>query len=157
MKDLKIGLLPHPSLADYVPEMDLGQHVEILSWDDKPFAQFVHESAILVTDYSSTAFEAAYASVPVVYFQFDQEAIKAGPHTYDVGYFDFYEDGFGPVTTDLATAVAAVIELATVGMNSEYKERTEQTFKYLDSGTSDRVYRAIARLLRPAKRNEVLN
>lgn len=151
-----IGLLPHPSLTDYVAEMDLSPAVAVLDWDQKPFAEFVHESAVLVTDYSSTAFEAAYCGVPVVYFQFDQEAIKAGSHTYDVGYFDFEEDGFGPVTIDTETAVQATIASISNSADPKYAVRTQSTFKYLDADNSERVYREMTRLIRPAKPKEVL-
>ncbi|MGP7813386.1 bifunctional glycosyltransferase/CDP-glycerol:glycerophosphate glycerophosphotransferase [Glutamicibacter soli] len=154
--DLKVGLLPHPSLADYVGDMNLNKDVEILDWDRQTFAEYVHESAVLVTDYSSTAFEAAYGKVPVVYFQFDQEAIKAGSHTYDVGYFNFETDGFGPVTTDTDSAVDATIECVVEGLNSLYRARTEATFRYLDTANSERVYQEMRKLIRPAKNREVL-
>ncbi|ALD63761.1 hypothetical protein AFL94_07385 [Arthrobacter sp. LS16] len=151
-----MGLLPHPSLADYVGDMNLNKDVEILDWDRQTFAEYVHESAVLVTDYSSTAFEAAYGKVPVVYFQFDQEAIKAGSHTYDVGYFNFETDGFGPVTTDTDSAVDATIECVVEGLNSLYRARTEATFRYLDTANSERVYQEMRKLIRPAKNREVL-
>lgn len=153
---LRIGLLPHPSLVDYVPEMDLSPDVVVLDWDDKPFSEFVHESAVLITDYSSTAFEAAYCGVPVVYFQFDQEAIKAGSHTYDVGYFDFAKDGFGPVTVDAEAAVAATIASISGNADTKYAARTRATFKYLDAGNSERVYREMTKLVRPAKLKEII-
>lgn len=155
-RNLRIGMLPHPSLAEYVPEMELGTNVTILDWDDKPFADFVHESAVLITDYSSTAFEAAYCGVPVVYFQFDQEAIKSGSHTYDVGYFDFDVDGFGPVTVDAQSAIAAVITSVSGRSDSKYAMRRHRTFQYLDAGNSERVYCEMMGLVRPAKRKEVL-
>lgn len=153
----RIGLLPHPSLAEYVSEMELSPDVAVLDWDQKPFAEFVHESAVLVTDYSSTAFEAAYSGVPVVYFQFDQEAIKSGSHTYDVGYFDFQDDGFGPVTTDAESAVHASIVSITGSVEPKYAARTESTFKFLDAGNSERVYREMTKLIRPAKPKEIIH
>lgn len=154
--DLKVGLLPHPSLADYVNDMSLSPDVEILDWDMQTFAQYIHESAVLVTDYSSTAFEAAYGKVPVVYFQFDQEAIQSGSHTYDVGYFNFETDGFGPVTTDAASAAAASIRCVNEGLDPLYEARIKSTFEYLDTSNSERVYQEMRKLVRPAKNREVL-
>lgn len=154
--NLNIGLLPHPSLADYVEDMNLNSNVEILDWDGQTFAEYIHESAVLVTDYSSTAFEAAYGKVPVVYFQFDQDAIKAGSHTYDVGYFDFESDGFGPVTTDVASAVTSAARCVSEGMDPLYESRIRATFRYLDTMNSERVYQEIRKLIRPAKIREVL-
>ncbi|NAZ17482.1 glycosyltransferase [Glutamicibacter soli] len=155
--DLKVGLLPHPSLAEYVDDMSLNDNVEILDWDKQTFAQYIHESAVLVTDYSSTAFEAAYGNVPVVYFQFDQDAIKAGSHTYDVGYFDFETDGFGPVTTDATSAVDSVVKCVREGIDPLYENRIKATFEYLDTANSERVYQEMRKLIRPAKNKEVFD
>ncbi|MGP5524287.1 bifunctional glycosyltransferase/CDP-glycerol:glycerophosphate glycerophosphotransferase [Glutamicibacter arilaitensis] len=153
--NLKVGLLPHPSLADYVDDMNLDEHVKVLDWDDQPFAEYIRESAVLVTDYSSTAFEAAYGDVPVVYFQFDQEALKSGSHTYDSGYFEFETDGFGPVEVEVSSAIDATIQSIENGQSPEYRARIQSTFVHLDSLNSERVYQEMSKLVRPARHNEV--
>lgn len=71
-------------------------------------------SSILLTDYSSVAFDFGYLKRPVVYTQFDKERFYAS-HTYDEGYFDYERDGFGPVCTDLESTVDALITLIEQG------------------------------------------
>ncbi|WP_171059360.1 bifunctional glycosyltransferase/CDP-glycerol:glycerophosphate glycerophosphotransferase [Arthrobacter crystallopoietes] len=143
-RGLKISMLPHPSLAEYLHEMELPSHVELLTWDDMPFSQLLATSAVVVTDYSSTAFDAAYAELPLVYFQFDRERVLAGEHIYEKGYFDYDKHGFGPVAPDVLTAVSSIEEaLAGDHSKSEYATRRAQTFPYRDGANSERVFKAI--------------
>ena len=68
---LTIGFLPHPNLHDVLNELDLPPHVQPLSYQDHTVQELFARAAVLVTDYSSIAFNAAYIERPVVYFQFD--------------------------------------------------------------------------------------
>ena len=54
---------------------------------------------VVVTDYSSMAFNAAYIDRPLVYFQFDPDTMFGGGHVGRQGYFEYERDGFGPVVT----------------------------------------------------------
>ena len=65
--------------------------------------------ALLVTDYSSVAFNVAYIDRPVVYFQFDRDEMLGGRHVGRKGYFEYERDGFGPVVTDLHAAELAIV------------------------------------------------
>ena len=38
--------------------------------------------AVLITDYSSVAFDMAYLNKALIYYQFDKEAFFSGTHTY---------------------------------------------------------------------------
>ena len=62
-----------------------------------------------MTDYSSVAFNVAYVDAPVVYFQFDRDAVLAGQHIGRAGYFDYERDGFGPVVTTVDEAAIEAI------------------------------------------------
>ena len=46
---------------------------------------------------------------PVVYFQFDPDAVLAGEHIGRAGYFDYERDGFGPVATSTEAAIEAIV------------------------------------------------
>lgn len=63
--------------------------------DTHDVQQLLMESAILITDYSSVAFDMAYMRKCVLYDQFDREEFHR-VH-YGKGYFDFAQMGFGPV------------------------------------------------------------
>lgn len=102
------------------------------------------ENALLVTDYSSVAFDFAYMKKPVVYTQFDKDTFFEG-HAFVEGYFDFEKDGFGPVCMDYKSAVETLIlyikgqcEMAEI-----YKKRVDKFFAHNDRDNCTRVLDAI--------------
>ncbi|EAH7076795.1 capsular biosynthesis protein, partial [Campylobacter jejuni] len=58
------------------------------------------ESSLMITDYSSVAFEMAVLKKPVIYYQFDKNELFSR-HIYTQGYFDYNKDGFGTVVLDI--------------------------------------------------------
>lgn len=105
-------------------------------------------ASLLVTDYSSVAFDFAYLKKPVVYCQFDAEQFFSGEHSYTKGYFSYENNGFGPVCKDLETTVHAIIkEIENNCRNSpEYMQRVEEFYPYFDGKCCERVYQAILKI-----------
>lgn len=104
------------------------------------------EGNLLVTDYSSVAFDFVYLNKPVVYTQFDKESFFAN-HTYDEGYFSYEDDGFGPVTYDYESSVAAIVAAIESGkISDKYRARAKDFFYKMDKNNSKRVYDAIKEL-----------
>lgn len=100
------------------------------------------ESAAMVTDYSTIAFDFAYLKKPIVYTQFDKEEFYE-TQTYDKGFFEYETDGFGPVCYDLDSAVNALIELIDNDCQNKYIDRVENFFVNIDKNNSKRVLDAI--------------
>jgi GT2 family glycosyltransferase len=153
-RGLQVGFLPHPNLQSALPVLDLPAHVEPLAFDGGAIQRLFATAAVLVTDYSSMAFNAAYVDRPVVYFQFDAEQVTSGAHVGRAGYFDYARDGFGPVTDTAAATVAAVREIVARGCvpAPEYVRRIEQTFVQRDGRCCERVVEAVEQLTRRAPR-----
>ncbi|RBL99628.1 hypothetical protein C1H84_14530 [Glutamicibacter soli] len=154
---LEIAFLPHPFLEPYLDELDIPEHIRILSWNELPFAEVLAQTALLITDYSSTAFEAAYIGRPVVYFQFDDDLVLNGAHTYERGYFDYTKDGFGPCVHLPNQVVDAAVSLLEEGEDLLYIRRKHETFKYRDRNNSKRVVSAIRKRIQAEGVGRVLN
>jgi hypothetical protein len=144
---LRIGFLPHPNLQPAMPRLRLPPDVLPLSYEGDVQMLFAR-AAVVVTDYSSIAFNAAFMNRPVVYYQFDQQLVRAGGHTGVSGYFDYQTDGFGPVATELEQAIKGVREAIYFGPEPppEYAARIASTFRFRDAGASKRVAKAIRAL-----------
>ncbi len=101
-------------------------------------------SSVLITDYSSVAFDFAYLRKPVIYTQFDKESFYM-KHTYKQGYFDYERDGFGKVCYDKETTVEALIEMMKNGCRNDekYLKRIEDFYPYHDAHCCRRVYECI--------------
>ena len=144
----RVAFLPHPNIQPVLGKMDLPESVLRLSFDGADVQEYFARSAVLVTDYSSMAFNAAYMDRPVVYFQFDAQRVMAGGHVGRAGYFQYPRDGFGPVVEDVEAAVAAVVDIAENGYAARpvFQERIEATFPMRDGGCCARVTAAIEAL-----------
>ncbi|MDH2444401.1 CDP-glycerol glycerophosphotransferase family protein [Amnibacterium sp. CER49] len=148
----RIVFLPHPNIQPYLDEFDLPKQIVLGRYGDIDVQDAVIRSAVLVTDYSSMAFNAAYLERPVAYFQFDEREYIAN-HTEGPGYYDYRTDGFGPVATtadELVAGIESVLEDADV--RRRYAEVARRTFPVRDGRNSARVYDAILDLGRPVPR-----
>lgn len=147
----RLGFMPHPNLQSILDALDLPAHVERLAFSGTDVQALYGQCALLVTDYSSVAFNVAYLDRPVVYYQFDREAMLGGAHVGRRGYFEYERDGYGPVAEDLATAEAAIVAAIEAGpqVTPEYQARIDAAFPVRDGGASARVVAAIEALDRP--------
>jgi hypothetical protein len=147
----RIGFMPHPNLQSLHGRMELPAHVAPLSFAGVDVQELYGRCALLVTDYSSVAFNTAYLDRPVVYFQFDREAMLGGLHVGRKGYFDYGRDGFGPVAADLQAAEGAIVAAIEHGPRPThtYQERIDATFPLRDGQACARVVAAVEELSRP--------
>lgn len=104
---------------------------------------------MVITEYSSVAFDAAYILRTVVYYQFDRDSMFAGSaHTWGNQYFEHNEDGFGPVCTSPIDLTRALMGLAEHGFQTpgEFQERARRTFPQRDGQCCARVTAAVEAL-----------
>jgi glycosyltransferase involved in cell wall biosynthesis len=142
--DVRIGFLPHPNLQSALAGAALPDHVLRLGFEDDVQELFAR-AAVLVTDYSSMAFNTAYVERPVVYFQFDRDRVLSGEHVGSRGYFDYERDGYGPVVLTVDSALAEV-ERALAGGRTpapQYLERIREAFPTRDGRCCERVVDAV--------------
>ena len=136
----------HPYAAQQVEKFRQQTPVEIITHCN--YSQIFCEAALLVTDYSSVAFDVALLKKPIIYAQFDTDTFFSGDHTYDKGYFEYERDGFGPVCMDLETTVDAVIHCLKNGCEVEtvYRERMEACFGQQPENRCQAVLDAVRKL-----------
>jgi len=152
---LRIGFLPHPNIQPALHLIDLPAHVEPLEFTGRDVQQLIADTALMVTDYSSMVFNAAYLDRPAVYFQFDADRVLGGGHIGRRGYYDYVRDGFGPVCASAEQAVAAVRRAVSGGRRSpapEYAERIDRAFPVRDGRCCERTIAAVEELTTPGPR-----
>lgn len=132
---------PHPNIEPYIDLFDKNENVKYFS-TEKTYREIFAESDLMLTDYSSVAFDFAYLGKPIVYAQFDKQAFFSGEHSYTAGYFDYERDGFGDVTYDLDSTVDCLIDYMKnqCRAKDKYLERIHSTFAFLDKDCCKRVY-----------------
>ncbi|EHG5109383.1 glycosyltransferase [Campylobacter coli] len=134
---------PHPNIMPYLKEFDIPPYIKIANQNESLQMLFCN-SSLMITDYSSVAFEMAYLEKPVIYYQFDKEEFFTS-HTLQKGYFDYKKDGFGPVVENQENLLK---ELEILLKNNYkpfgiYKNNIDLTFVFKDRRCCERIYKKL--------------
>lgn len=136
----KINFVPHPVLFPYIDRFSAPNEVTI--WGaDVIYRKMFAVNKLLITDFSSVAFDFAYLRKPVIYAHFDTNHYKEG-------YFDYERDGFGEVEYDLEGTIDRIIEYMKndCQLKEKYQKRIDQFFAFNDQNNCQRVYEKIMEL-----------
>ena len=135
---------PHPNMKPYLKFFDLPNYIQPIS-DNELMHNVINNSAMVITDFSSIAFDFAYQNKPVCYYQFDKEEFFNGTHTYSLGYYDYDRDGFGPVFTQLNDVIGFTETIVQNNFSNPepYAHRVKSTFLNIEQNNCARVYEAI--------------
>ena len=108
---------------------------------DAVYRDVFAESSLILTDYSSVAFDMGYLRKPVIYAHFDT-------NHYAEGYFDYEKDGFGEVEYNLEDTIERLIEYMEndCQLKEEYRHRIDTFFAFDDKNNSQRIYNKIMEL-----------
>ncbi|WP_296882425.1 CDP-glycerol glycerophosphotransferase family protein [uncultured Methanobrevibacter sp.] len=141
----KLIFKPHPRLNDVITEsgekyldfFEFGEHIEIA--DDETYNSLLNSCDLMITDYSSIAFDFAYLDKPILYYQPNDDI----PH--EIGYFKIDEMGFGDVVYELDDLIGKIEENIKDNCKnkSKYTDRINNFFKYHDKNNCKRVYEDI--------------
>jgi len=118
-------------------------HVKIVRGKDHDIQDLIRSCDALVTDFSSVFFDFAYLEKPVAYYHFDIDKYRA--NHYREGYFNYEQDGFGPVFHDAKSVVEEIARWAETGfsMPDIYRQREKRFFPVKDLNNTERVFDAI--------------
>lgn len=144
----KVVFYPHYSAQSYIKSFKELENENIIIADRKEYdvQQLLIESSILVTDFSSIFFDFAYMGKPEIFYQFDEEKYRQSH--YKKGYFDYKDDGFGPVVysgNDVIFEIEKILK-NDVKISDFYMDRINNFFDLRDDKNCERTYRAIMNL-----------
>ncbi|WP_351118946.1 CDP-glycerol glycerophosphotransferase family protein [Psychrobacter sp. SMN/5/1215-MNA-CIBAN-0208] len=144
----KVIFAPHSNVQQYLSDFNVPHYIKTWQYADGEIQKLFQECSMMITDYSSVAFEVAYLKKPIVYYQFDREEVFNGSHTFEGGYFSYDKDGFGPIITNEKDLLEKLKESIAnkCQMLEPYKSRVDTTFPFRDGKNSERVYNAIISL-----------
>ncbi len=142
-----LAFMPHPNVMPHINVFTKRKDV-VFFGVEKEYRDVYAESAAVITDYSSAAFDFAYLYRPVIYTQFDRDEFFSGSHVYTKGYFDYERDGFGEVTYSYEKTVFKILECIECGckLGEKYRERINNFFAFHDKCNCERIYKRILEL-----------
>lgn len=151
-RGLRPVLLMHPRFQHHPGLLPTPEWITVTDYQHEVSSLFA-STRLAITDYSSIAFEVAYAGAPTVYFQFDRDTFFSGRHSGQQGDYDYAAQGFGPVVEaarDAVDAADALLDPPSFA-RSEYAARIGGLYTWRDDRNSERTVAAIERLLRDAR------
>lgn len=96
--------------------------------------EYFNKCFLMITDYSSVAFDFAYLGKPVVYYQFDYDEFRK--KQLQEGYYNYEKDGFGPVKKTKSKLVCEIIKM----VDNNDTRKMNLFFDYRDNENSKRLY-----------------
>lgn len=142
----RVVLVLHPN-ASIVADQLVAEGVEVRVAGTFDLQELLRRATVLLTDYSSVAWDAAFLRRPVGFFQFDQARMLVGargPH------IDLETQLPGPVlrsADETASWVAAALESG-AGMAPQMVDRADRFLQHRDTGACGRIYDVVRRRAR---------
>lgn len=149
MYGYKIIFFPHANIEPYIDWFESPDYIYTVAHNSSESIQDLFcRASLLITDYSSVAFDMAFLDKPVIYYQFDYDFVFGGGHTTSKGYYDYHDNGFGPVCMNEEDLLSLLIESLErdTPLEKKYRKRIGDTFLYRDGLCCQRVYEAIEML-----------
>lgn len=145
MKRNNIGLrfYLHYMIHNRLDLFDIPSDIEIYNATDSVH-DLLRDCSLLITDYSSVFFDAAYAGKPLIYYQFQDDYYNSKE-----SYFKYEEDGFGPVVKteeDLINTIGSLWSESVFVQLPLYSDRCNSFFAYHDTDNCQRIYDSIVEL-----------
>lgn len=144
----KVCFYVHPALNKYLDAYkNVSSDIQFFnSKNGNDIQQHLKSAKVLITDFSSVFFDFAYMKKPAIYFQFDEE--KYYESHYIKAYFDYRDDGFGPVVISAEEAMKEldIILSKDATIDEQYLSRINTFFTLCDNKNCERIYTAIKKL-----------
>ena len=136
----KIIFKPHPFVYEFIELFDTNDYVTVDN--DSTYQDLFKNSDLLITDYSSVAFDFSYMKKPVIYYQYAKD------YNFEEGYFKYETMGFGEVIEKENELISLIEEYLKnyCEMKKLYKKRVDTFYKYNDKNNCKRIYDYILKL-----------
>lgn len=146
----EVLFVPHPIMKSVLSLWNIPSYIRLPSEGKISIQTMFKECAMMITDYSSVAFDVGYLEKPVLYYQFDEDTFWS-QQVYQKGYFDYRKDGFGAVCNTQDELLVELEKLLSINCENVpgLKEKVENTYKFRDGKNCERTLQAILELDKP--------
>ncbi|WP_407377828.1 CDP-glycerol glycerophosphotransferase family protein [Methanobrevibacter sp.] len=134
---------PHPHVYQFIDLFHENDYVKI-DYERGSYQELFKKGAIMITDYSSVAFDFAYLKKPVIYYQSEDDY----HFNLDESYFDYETMGFGEVCKDEDQLIELLIDYMEndCEMKEKHVKNVDDYFIFTDRNNCKRVHEAIKKI-----------
>lgn len=140
--DITLNFYLHPKFRKFITEFSVvSDHIRLIPFGEEPLNELMMQCSLLITDFSSVAWDVYYMKKPVLFYHFDMEDANK-----TLGfYMDMKKDLFGERAETPDELMALIVEYIQNGfqMKDEYKQAHGNYFAYVDDHNSERIWKAI--------------
>src|SRR5699024_8273232 len=138
--NFEILLYLHVNMQKYIQYFE-SDHVKVINPEEVNVQHLLKESAMMITDYSSVAFDFSFLHKPIIYYQFDVNRFigRKGSH------LDLENDLPGDIVYEVQDIMEKIekYEINNFLMIEINKQKANKFIKYRDRQTSERIYEVI--------------
>ena len=135
---------PHPNVYNFIELYDQNDYVKI-DYEKTKFQVLFNNGSLMVTDFSSVAFDFAYLNKPVIYYQYAQDY----HFNIEDSFYDYETMGFGEICKKEDELIDLIIEYMenNCEIKDMYRKRIDDFFIFKDKNNCKRVHEAIENIL----------
>lgn len=143
--DVTLNFYLHPKFRKFITEFSVvSDHIRLIPFGEEPLNELMMQCNLLITDFSSVAWDVYYMGKPVLFYHFDMEDANK-----TLGfYMDMKNDIFGERAEAPDELMALITEYIKNGfqMKMQYLENRDKYFAYIDNDNSERIWKAIRKI-----------
>lgn len=132
----------HNHMRCYLDKITINENINIFNSQGTTLQSVLKESSLLITDYSSVAWDFYYLGKPVLFYQFDQKGYLSQKGSY----INFDNELFGDVFKECVPLVSAIEKyiLNSFAELPEYTKKRDLYFNFRDTHNCKRIFDTIS-------------
>lgn len=143
--NIKVNFFLHIGLERFADCFELSPEIRQVNGED--IQKLLSTCGLMVTDYSSAAFDVLLQDKPIIFCPFDYDEmmkLRKGPE-----FISYEKDLPGPVCYDLDMTVREIIKHVVNGyqIGTRYRDRRKKFFDHIDNHNCDRLYEEIKKVV----------
>ncbi|MGV2874594.1 CDP-glycerol glycerophosphotransferase family protein [Macrococcus capreoli] len=139
----------HPNMQQFTDLIDIPEYITVIRQGDVDVQQLIKESSLMITDYSSVAFDFSFLYKPVIYYQYDKQRFlgKLPSH------LDIENELPGKIANDEDEVIALLNNFIALNfqINQQLKGKIDKFIKHRDQHNSERLFKAVVHEAVPFK------
>ncbi len=148
--EITLNFYIHPKFRDYIGQFHAGNaRIRLIPFGEQPLNELLMSCQMLITDYSSVAWDVYYQEKPIVFFPFDLATYQKVQGSY----MDIEKEAFGDVVHTLPELLNTVCKYVENGFKEEavHAQRRAYLLPLRDHRNSERIYKCI-KAAKPGKK-----
>lgn len=141
-KNLMMNFYIHPKFMDHINKFHTkSKHIKIYKFGEEKVNKLIMDCSLLITDYSSVAWDQLYQGKPTIFYQFDYKDYEM----LQGSYIDMTKDLFGDRVLEENDLINSINDYSDNDFREKqkYVEMRITLFTYIDKNNSSRIYKEI--------------